>query len=214
MPSQKKIPWTEEETNLLRSLYKQKWKYDDMLPYFPNCSKSALVLKIKKLQVKRPRHEIVKILKRENLIDCWFAGFFLGDGSIEKSGKGALHISKTDIHLLYFLANHFGFQPDQVKNRKKSCRLNFSRGFIKNLQEIFDLCKNKSYGDIVFPSFLTQTQLKSFLLGLFYSDGNAKVVISLSGSSQFAIRFLSSFDFCLQLIVKMDSRKYKILCSL
>lgn len=68
MPPQKKISWTEEETNLLQSLYEQKLKYDDMLPYFPNRSKNALVLKIRKLDVKRPRYERVKILKRENLI--------------------------------------------------------------------------------------------------------------------------------------------------
>jgi hypothetical protein len=200
MAQHKKIRWTEEEKNLLQSLYKQKLKYDDILTYFPKRSKAALVLQIKKLQVKRPRHKEINILKRENLIDCWFAGFFLGDGSIEKSNKASLHISKTDIHLLYFLANHFGFSSDRVKQNKKSCRLNFSKGFTLHLQEVFDLRKNKSYGDVVFPSFLTEAQLKCFLLGLFYSDGNAKVVISSSGSCQFAIRFLSSFEFCQKLL--------------
>lgn len=41
-----------------------------------------------------------------------------------------------------------------------------------NLMEVFSIRKKKSYGDVVFPDFLTQTQMKFFLLGLLYSDGN------------------------------------------
>jgi hypothetical protein len=86
-----------------------------------------------------------------------------------------------------------------VKNLKKSCKLNFSKGFIQNLQDVFDIRKNKSYGDVVFPEFLPQMQMKCFLIGLFYADGNAKIKILESGS-QYAIRFLSSFDFCQKLL--------------
>lgn len=74
------------------------------------------------LQVKRPCYKPISILTRENLIDCWFAGFFLGEGSIEPDTmKGSFHISNKDIHLLYFIANHFGFSEDRVIKRPQSC---------------------------------------------------------------------------------------------
>lgn len=132
------------------------------------------------------------------MVDCWFAGFFLGDGTIDKLNKGCLHLSKKDIHLLDFVAKQFGFSPTRVKQTHKSCRLNFSKGFIRNLQKVFDIRQNKSYGDVVFPEFLTQMQMKCFLVGLLYSDGNVKIQIS-NNHTQFAIRFLASFQFCQKL---------------
>lgn len=77
MYKNRKIPWTQEEVDLLVDLYKKELKYDDMLPWFPNRTKAALVLKIRKLKVKRPRYKTVNVFHQENLTDCWFAGFFL-----------------------------------------------------------------------------------------------------------------------------------------
>lgn len=51
----------------------------------------------------------------------------------------------------------------------------------------------------MFPDFLTQTQMKFFLLGLLYSDRNSKITISAQ-RQQFAVRFLQSYDFCVQLL--------------
>lgn len=79
--------------------------------------------------------------------------------------------------------------------------MNLSKAFILNLKEVFEICEKKSYGDVLFPSFLTKTQYKCFLLGLIYSDGNVKVVTSsASGTRQFALRFLGSFEFCQKLL--------------
>lgn len=93
----------------------------------------------------------MKVFDTENLTHCWFAGFFLGDESIDSLNKGSLHLSKKDIHLLYFIADHFGFPSSRVISTKKSCKLNFSKGFILNLQETFQIHRTKSYGDVVFP---------------------------------------------------------------
>lgn len=104
-----------------------------------------------------------------------------------------------DIHLLEFITAHFHWQPDRVKRKKTYCRLNFSKAFIMNLMKIFCIRKRKSYGDVVFPDFLTQTQMKFFLLGLLYSDGNSKITI-LGKRQQFAVRFLQSYYFCIRLL--------------
>lgn len=127
---------------------------------------------------------------------CWF---FLGDGSFDALNKGRFNLSKKHIHLLDFIANHFGFPPSRVKLLKKSCRLNFSKGFIVNLQETFSIYQNKSYGEVVFPEFLSCQQMKCFLLGLLYADGNTKIQFS-KNNNKFSVRFLSSFDFCQKLL--------------
>jgi len=44
------------------------------------------------------------------------------------------------------------------------------------------------------------TQLKCFVLGLLYADGNVKVFTTPEGNRQFAVRFLSSFGFCVELL--------------
>ena len=167
MYKNRKIPWTQEEVDLLVDLYKKELKYDDMLPWFPNRTKAALVLKIRKLKVKRPRYKTVNVFHQENLTDCWFAGFFLGDGSIDALNKGRFHLSKKHVHLLDFIAKHFGFPSSRVKLLKKSCRLNFCKGFILNLQETFSIHRNKSYGEVVFPEFLSLEQMKCFFIRSF-----------------------------------------------
>lgn len=91
----------------------------------------------------------------QNLLDCWFAGFFLGDGSIEsKTKKGRLNLAVKDIHLFYFIANYLKLESHRVKLYPKSCRLNFSKALMVNLMETFKISINKSYGEVVFPDFL------------------------------------------------------------
>ncbi len=70
MPKNKKILWTQEETNLLVLLYKQEFTYDKMLLYFKHRSKAALIVKIQKLKVKRSCYKTVNVFNRTNLVDC------------------------------------------------------------------------------------------------------------------------------------------------
>lgn len=203
--SKKRKLWTKNEEEQLFTLYKQNLSYEEIQEnYFPNCTKNSLIIKINRLIRKnlerRSRFQSSPVLNRENLVDCWFAGFFLGDGSIDsKTEKGRLNLAIKDIHLLYFIAQHFNFPIDRVRNRGKSCRLNFSKAFIFDLKKTFEISTQKSYGKVVFPAFLTIQQMKFFLLGLLYSDGNVKIIANQE-SKQYAVRFLQSYDFCIKLL--------------
>ena len=191
--------WTKEEEQLLISLYEKGFTYKQIQEnYFFDRSKFSLVTKIQKLGITRPRYKKLNILTKENLVDCWFAGFFLGDGSIDRNTmKGLLNLSIKDIHLLFFIANHFNFSSNRVKNKGNSCRLSFSKAFILNLIEVFHISARKSYGDVIFPNFLTVTQLKFFVLGVLYSDGNVYIATK---EKKFVVRFLQSYDFLLKLL--------------
>lgn len=140
-------------------------------------------------------------LNLKNLINSWFAGFFLGDGSIDaKTKKGRLNLARKDIHLLRFICKHFGFSRKRVKKFKKHCRLNFSKRFTMQLTQLFQISAKKSYGQVRFPDFLSQRQMKFFLLGLLYADGNIRIYKNLK-STQYAVRFLQSKNFCEQLLI-------------
>jgi transposase-like protein len=140
-------------------------------------------------------------LNLNNLINSWFAGFFLGDGSIDsKTQKGRLNLAKKDIHLLRFICKHFGFSRERVKKYKKHCRLNFSKRFTMRLKQLYRISTKKSYGKVRFPDFLSQRQMKFFLLGLLYSDGNIRIYKHLN-STQYAVRFLQSKKFCERLLI-------------
>lgn len=153
------------------------------------------LFKLKSLRKKR------HVLNSQNIIDAWFAGFFLGDGSIEsKTQKGRLNLAKKDIFLLRFICKHFGFPRRRVKNYGHKCRLNFSKKFIQHLCQIYNISQQKSFGIVSFPHFLKIPQIKAFLLGLLYADGNVRIKLT-SKSPQFAVRFLQSWDFCCELLL-------------
>lgn len=103
--------------------------------------------KLKCLGLKK-RH----VLNSQNLVDAWFAGFFLGDGHIEpKTQKGRLNLSKKDISLLHFICKHFGLPRERIKNYGRTCRLNFSKKFIMLLCQVYEISPKKSYGSVSFP---------------------------------------------------------------
>jgi hypothetical protein len=179
--------------------------YKQIQEHFPQRSKPSLILKVKKLlkegkEVKRSKYKKIEILSTSNLIHCWFAGFFLGDGTIDfKTIKGRLNLAIKDIFLLKFIAKSFKFPVSRVKEYDNVSRLNFSKGFILNLMETFQISANKSYGEVIFPDFLTTQQMKCFLLGLLYSDGNTKISCEPE-KKIFAVRFLQSYDFLQKLL--------------
>lgn len=142
------------------------------------------------------------------MFDCWFAGFFLGDGNIEKKTlKGSLRLSLKDQHLLYAIVNRFKWHQTRVKIKKNYCRLNFSKSFMLELIDVFKISPLKSYGTVIFPDFLTTTQLKCFILGVYFADGNAKII---EEKNQYRIQFLQSYDFCIKLLewVKIYNKQF------
>lgn len=154
---QKRQLWTKQEEEKLLSLYKKGLSYKQIQEHFPQRSKPSLILKVKKLlkegkEVKRSKYKKIEILSTSNLIHCWFAGFFLGDGTIDfKTIKGRLNLAIKDIFLLKFIAKSFKFPVSRVKEYDNVSRLNFSKGFILNLMETFQISANKSYGEVIFP---------------------------------------------------------------
>lgn len=152
-------------------------------------------------KLKSFRLKQLHILNSRNVADAWFAGFFLGDGSIEgKTQKGRLNLAKKEIHLLRFICKHFGFPRRRVKNYGRTCRVNFSKKFIMRLSQVFQISQKKSYGVVSFPHFLGIPQIKAFLLGLLYADGNVRIQ-QKPGADKFAVRFLQSHNFCKEFLL-------------
>lgn len=73
-----------------------------------------------------------------------------------------------------------------------------------SLCKIFHISQEKSYGNVSFPHFLKIPQIKAFLLGLLYADGNVRIDLRPK-SPQFAVRFLQSADFCRELLKWMQN---------
>lgn len=130
-----------------------------------------------------------------NIQLAFAAGYILADGTFTKSYGIAFHISKKDQHILKWMCQIFKIPSSQVKLRKsqKEVRLSLNNALGYLFIKVFRLHPDKSQGQVVFPSFLSDKCLKAFLLGLWFGDGTY-------GKKGRKVNFLSTFNFLRQLV--------------
>nr|YP_001382155.1 putative site-specific DNA endonuclease [Pleurastrum terricola]ABO69357.1 putative site-specific DNA endonuclease [Pleurastrum terricola] len=199
--------WSSEEIALLTELYNQNYTFAEIhKKAFQHRSLNSLILKREQLKLIRPKKiEINQSLHKGDMtfFYCWFAGFFLGDGSISKKTlKARIRLSSKSINLLIAIAKYFNFPLERVKTSPngKVCYLNFSKSFVLKLQNDFALSEFKSFGVTTFPHFLETPYLKAFLLGVYYADGSARI------QTKFRIQFLQSKLFLQDLLIWIQNQ--------
>jgi len=167
------IKWAKKEDSLMKKHYSN-INNDDLVYFFPNRSRNAIVLRAQKLKLKKKlstykRSGKIKNLLKETLEAYYWIGFILADGSINHQTKRLkILLSNKDIQSIYQLANFL-----DIENQHNNVISIQDKEYIPKLIKKFDFKQNKTKNPPK-KSFKLDSKLMSLYCGFIDGDGCIK----------------------------------------
>lgn len=176
--------WSDKEDEILIEYHNQLSANKISKNYLPNRSKSSIInrLQILKLNINsKDRHAK---LRRQYIINdnyfsqycdenCYWAGFFAADGSVDSRNGNALifALSQKDLQTVQSFNTALSSNYPIYTNNKKEARLCFcSQQIKKDLKNNFNINPRKSY-NLLPPPISEEYLIKCFMIGFIDGDG-------------------------------------------
>ena len=218
--------WTDDEDELLRSLWSTSPTKESLLTSFTGRGYNSLMNRAGKLGIvsgsrRKRKNGSLEILKQHTPESYYLWGFAMADGHFSDSGSLTLNQRACDFEYIAKLYSLMGGKPGDIKIRSTisgytgkeliMCQARVGhKQVLDDLRQIVGLSKNKTYTPPNIEYFFNRDCLIYFLIGLI--DGDGSIWLSNKGRSSptFQIMMHSSWLPVLRLLSNKVHEYYDI----